>query len=370
MEESGMKTEITFAEPEELQRRQERIKSFRNRNNQMRYLLDSDYEQTKVLTDLMLMEGLSEEFIALLLAQGRLPAFAPTLDFLHCAALILGEEYVKEHLLGKHLSFEDGAREIREHYHTEQMKPYEEMYPDLKERMEAAKEGEQLIAKQMEILKLKSDHAEQIYQQRMEQAKMQFDFQKQIIEIRAAHQEENARLKINSLETELEKARSALQDLEKKNGGLVKEQKLLYEKISARQRRKGLFAICHSNEDAASEEEITASGKAQTRTGAESTAKKMTEEAESEAGKKVVEASHPATPDISKQMEDRREFCLAALSDKAFTGEQIGLLLPCLQDETIPLSTLQRLCNPDLPADNMRTFIRFIEGGKTGETEK
>ena len=113
---------------------------------------------------LMLMEGLSEEFIALLLAQGRSPAFAPTLDFLHCAALVLGEEYVKEHLLGKHLSFEDGAREIREHYHTEQMKPYEEMYPDLKERMEAAKEGEQLIAKQMEILKLKSDHAEQIYQ--------------------------------------------------------------------------------------------------------------------------------------------------------------------------------------------------------------
>ena len=65
--------------------------------------------------------------------------------------------------------------------------------------------------------------------------------------------------------------------------------------------------------------------------------------------------------------DERREFCIRTLGNEKFSGEQINLIVPCLQDENIPLSTLQILCRPDLPAENMNGLIRFIRGGKTND---
>ena len=424
MEEKKEPTRILYANEDELRKRKERIPAFRNRNNKMNYLLDPNYEKTKALVDLMILEGMRGEFIEELLTREPDQEYALTLDFLHCAALILGERYVKENLMGKSLSAQEAIRDVREAYHNQEMKPYREIYGNFEQRLQAAKTGETQTEHQLEILKLQSAHAEAMYKQRMESAKVQFRYELRLSHEKASVREEKDAEKIAGLEKELEMVKAYAEDkkkeaahfqkegedlrnalkqkkeecnaIRKREQRLQKELRKLYSepekentageeapveqeekttesKPTQKQRRCWLWGGKENEKNSGpKKEEPAPDGKnAKSDYPAEagtSKAETFTKKAESklETAKNVV----PNDREDPETADDRKMFCMEVLGDHAFSCEQVEILLPCLQDEAIPVSTLRKICNPQLPAQNMKLFVKYLRGGKECEKKQ
>ena len=341
VEEKTDKTRIFFAKEQTLQEREKKVKSFRNHNNERSYLLSDDYERIRMLTDLMLLEGMTEEFIGKLLTRETDQDYALTLDFLHSAALIMGEDYVKENLIGKCLPAKEAAKQIRICEHEKQMKPYQEIYSNMDERLAAAREGEQKTSHQLEILKLQSSHAEAMYKTRMESARMQFRYELRLSAEKAAQKEGKANERIASLENELSLLKKFAEDLKKENAEQKKEND------------------AQKNENNELREELKGLRQSREKTGHDQKADALMK-------RKKAEQKY----DWYFDKNERRSFCFGILADTKFTGEQLELLLPCLEDKSIPLSMLRKLCNPELPAENMKTIIKYIQGGVEKRDEK
>ena len=424
MEEKKEPTRILYANEEELRKRKERIPVFRNRNNKRNYLLDPNYEKTKALVDLMVLEGMREEFIEELLTREPDQEYALTLDFLHCAALILGEQYVKENLMGKSLSAREAIRDVREAYHNQEMKPYREIYGNFEQRLQAAKTGEAQTEHQLEILKLQSAHAEAMYKQRMESAKVQFRYELRLSHEKATVREEKASEKISGMEKELTMIKAYAEDKKKEAAYFQKEEEQLRNALKKKQeecneirkreqRLQEELRKLHSElekentagEEASvkQEEKITEPNPSQKQRrcwrwdGKENEKNNGLKKEETGLDGKNAKSDHPAEAGTSKAetftknaepkseiaknvvpndrddpepMDDRNMFCMEVLGNHAFSCEQVEILLPCLQDEAIPVSTLRRICNPQLPAQNMKLFVKYLRGGKECEKKQ
>ena len=349
-------TRIIFAGPEEMTARRNHIKAFKNVKERPQLVKDLN-EPVRNVCELMILEGFSDELIDELLSLCPDPDKVETLDFLHMAVLVMGEDFVREHLKEKVLTGEEACRLLRESYHDGQMKPFQEIYDHLDERIRAALEGEDKVSHQIEILKLQSDHADEMYKQRMATAKVQFDCDLKIEKNAARTQKERFEETIASLTKQLEEA--------KEENARQKEEyeKLLKDAVLLGRREKSERKMAKTDEEAESparEEKKNGwcFGKRRSEKAAEDKKAADPEKPEEENTAKT-DSSHALSP-----AEERREFCLNCLGNLQFTEEQINLILPCMLDETVPLSTLKILCRPELPAGNMKGFIRFIEGGK------
>lgn len=320
-------TKVVFGEEKEITERKGRLKNLRGYKTDLEYLLDEAHEKSKALTDLMVTEGLSDEFIRLILREDTDDAYMMTLDFLHCAALIMGEDYVKENLMGKTISVADAANGIKETYHEQQLKPYREIYENLDERLKAAREGETLLNHQIEILKIQSSHAQEMYDKAMENEKLRFKFEKSALEAQNTSERERSAEKISALEGELSALREKAKKLEKENRDLRSS----YEK-----------QLADAKADTAEGKFVDFSWR-----------KKRRKKEQNAVEKKA-----------------RTAFALSVLGNKEFSAEQIAMLVPVLENEKIPLAALERLCVPSLPAQNMKAFIRFLEGGTANEAKQ
>ena len=347
-------TRIIFTSPEEMEKRRNHIKSFKNVKVRPQLVEDSN-EKIRNVCELMILEGFSDELIDELLTRCADPDRVETLDFLHMAALVMGESFVREKLVGKVISCEEACRLIRENYHDEAMKPYREIYENLDEKIRAALEGEDKVSHQIEILKLQSKHADEMYKQRLSAAKVQFDCDLTVERTKAQVQKERSDEKIAALEEKLREARDRL-DAQKKEYEV-----LLKEAIHSKRRDDGAMQSAGSkNEERERQKRSWHFGRKQAQEKRDGGAAQTGNEDAKKKDQKV-----PATP-----ASERREFCLHTLANQKFSAVQLDLILPCLLDDTIPLSTLKLLCRPDLPAQNMKGFIRFIEGGKKDNGNK
>ena len=228
---------------------------------------------------------------------------------------------MRENLVGKTMSASDASLMIRQSFHEQQMKPYREIYPDLDARLKAAKEGEVFMTHQIEILKLQSEHADEMFKKSLENARMQLDFEKKLLLAKSQAEKEKAEEKISALEKELAMQREYAKDLERKNTQLSK-------------------AIDHSAVSLLDLLPVI--------------------------GKKRREM---ALEELRKEEKERSDFTLSVLGNSAFSAEQIQILLPVLNNKKVPLGALKRLCVPSLPAQNMKAFVRFIEGGNAHEAK-
>ena len=320
-------TKILFGDEKEITSRKGRLKSLRGYKTDLEYLLDGAHEKSMALTDLMVAEGLSDEFIRSVLCSDTDDAYLMTLDFLHCAALIMGEDYVRENLVGKTVSASDAAREIRECFHEEQLKPYREIYENLDERLLAAKEGETLINHQMEILKIQSEHAKEMYERAAKNAATCFGYEKRLLIEKGRAEKEKNLERIKVLEEDISSLREKLKTLERENKGL---------RLSP--------AKCPEDE-----REDFGEGRFVDFSWRRKRKRKEQDE---------------------EEKKERTDFAVSVLGNTAFSAEQITLLLPALENEKVPLFALKKLCVPSLPVENMKAFIRYLEGGKTDEQDK
>ena len=323
------KTKILFCSDEELEERRARIKAFRG-PKERKYLLDNQYEQIRMMADMMILEGFSDAFTDELLAMAGEPGNEMTFDFIRFAALVMGEEFVRSSFNGKAITMEEASRMIRENYHDKEMQPFREIYENLDEKLRAAREGEEKVIRQIEVLKLQNEHAGEMYEERMDSARMKFHYEREIAATKAAVEKERLEEKIKALSEKLSNEKSEREKLKKEN-----------EKLK-RDGTSGGFLSRLLGSGTQELQEREDGGK------------------KDDDGKESSGAEETAT-------DERREFCIRTLGNEKFSGEQINLIVPCLQDENIPLSTLQILCRPDLPAENMNGLIRFIRGGKTND---
>ena len=332
MPEKTNETRIIFSGPEEMEKRRSHIKVFKNVKERP-MLVEDRAEKVRNVCEMMILEGFSDELIDELLKICPDPANVETLDFLHMAVLVMGEDFVRENYVGKVITSEEACRLLREHYFNDQMKPYREIYENLDERIRAALEGEDKVSHQIEILKLQSEHASEMFEQRMANAKTQFDCDLAMAKREAEMDKERSKEQLLFMEAELKKAADRNERQKEEYEKLLKEAVLSTPRRSRRFGRK-LFETKQTGDDAGKEGKNSPRSKAAT------------------------------------VNDERREFCLATLGNQNFTGQQVDLILPCLMDEEIPLSVLKILCRPDLPAENMNGFIRFIKGGRKEDGNK
>ena len=304
------KTKILFCSDEELEERRARIKAFRG-PKERKYLLDNRYEQIRMMADMMILEGFSDAFTDELLAMAGEPGNEMTFDFIRFAALVMGEEFIRSSFNRKAITLEEACRMIRENYHDKEMQPFREVGGYAR-------------------VKLQNEHAGEMYEERMESARMKFHYEREIAATKAAVEKERLEEKIKALSEKLSNEKSEREKLKKEN-----------EKLK-RDGTSGGFLSRLLGSGTQELQEREDGGK------------------KDDDGKESSGAEETAT-------DERREFCIRTLGNEKFSGEQINLIVPCLQDENIPLSTLQILCRPDLPAENMNGLIRFIRGGKTND---
>ena len=333
MEKTDAQTKIVFSDPEEMERRRNHIKAFKNVKERP-FLVDDHSEKIRNLCELMILEGFSDEEIDELLALSQDPMEAQTLDFLHMAGLVMGFDFVREKLKGKELALDQACAFIRENYHEEQMKPCRDIYENLDEKISAALAGEDTLTRQIAILKLQTEHVKELYDVRLENAKIQADSEKVIA---------------------LQKAETEKKLLEEKNKALQKELDELKTRQKSRDKEYALFLS-----KALSLRERDQERKKQ-KHGSFFWGREVN---------KTKDSSGSAALQKEGEKNDRREFCLEVLGNGNFSPEQIELVLPCLMDEKVPLSTLKILCRPDLPAKNMSGFIRFIKGGQQEDAKQ
>ena len=325
-----MKTKILFCSDEELEERRARINAFRGPKARQ-YLLDNRYEQIRMMADMMILEGFSDAFTDELLAMAGEPGNEMTFDFIRFAALVMGEEFVRSSFNGKAIALEEACRMIRENYHDKEMQPFREIYENLDEKLRAAREGEEKVIRQIEVLKLQNKHAGEMYEERMDSARMKFHYEREIAATKAAVEKERLEEKIKALTEKLSNEKSEREKLKKEN-----------EKLKREGTSGGFLSWLRGS----------GTGEQQDR---------------EEGGEKKDDGEKASSVAEETAADERREFCIRTLGNEKFSGEQINLIVPCLQDENIPLSTLQILCRPDLPAENMNGLIRFIRGGKTND---
>ena len=319
------RTKILFCSDQELEKRRARIKAFRG-PKERKFLLEDAYEQIREIADSMILDGFSDAYIDELLSCAGFPGNEQTFDFLRFASLIMGEDFVRDHLLKKELTLDAACRMIREDYHEKEMKPFREIYENLDEKLKAAREGESKISFQIDLLKLHLEHAKELYEVRIENLKMKYHYEMAGMQAKAQSEIEKLKDKIKQLSSNLEKERSLKEALAREN-----------EKLS---RKSGGFLSWWKGENDAGERASIE------QTGTQS---------DKERDKKNTAA------------DERRIFCIQTLGNENFSPEQVKLLMPCLEDEAIPLSTLKILCRPGLPSSNMKGLIRYIKGGFTDD---
>ena len=344
MADNKPETRILITSPEEMEKRRSHIKAFRN-PKERKILIEDHYEKVRVICELMIMEGFSDSYIDELLSLSGDPDHVDTFDVLHAASLIMGEDFVREKLIGKVISLDETCRLIREDYHEKQMQPFREIYENLDERMRLAREGEETVNHQIEILKLQSDHAGEMYEQRMENAKTRFSYE---LKMEQQKNENNCRSleeRISVVTKRLEASQEKEEMLRKENERLSGRLRDMEETLEKAKKRRGCIWPFGRKWDDSKEE-----------SSCDDSCQEVTED----------EAEETDLPDLAEQ-EMRREFCLMILGNQKFSGAQIELLLPVLEDEKIPISTLEILCRPELPAENMTGFIKYIKGGKGDE---
>ena len=175
------------------------------------------------------------------------------------------------------------------------------------------------VKRQIETLKMQNNHAGKLYAERLGKAKMEYHYKLQIAETKAQVIKERLEDKVKALTKRVDEEQEAKEVLQKENEKLRKNT--------------GWFSKWRMQE---------------TKVESEKKPEKVKEE----------ETVNDPTAD------ERRELCIQILGNEKFTGEQIDLIIPALEDESIPLGTLKILCRPDLPVQNMKGLIRFIKGGK------
>ena len=87
-------TRIIFTSPEEMAGRRKHIKAFKNVKERPQLVEDSN-EKVRNVCELMILEGFSDELIDWLLTLCSDPDKVETLDFLHMAVLVMGEDFVR-----------------------------------------------------------------------------------------------------------------------------------------------------------------------------------------------------------------------------------------------------------------------------------
>ena len=484
-------TKILFEETDEIQKRRSMLKRLRQ-DPDNNYLYSDGYDKSRVLYALMNEEGLSDDFIRLVFC--RLPddEFALTLDFLHCAAVIMGEDYVREHLAGKTIKAGEACRQIREHYYDQQLQPMRETFEHLDEKIRAAIAGDTKTEHELELVKRGAAHDREMYEQKLqtmtllhnsamkqqrENAVQQYNADQALIgslqteigvhldqiktmEGTIAKLEENISQRDEKI-TELEKqvqemGRKAVRDTEgepvsvmtgpdsgfirileeaRRDADHQREVQGLNGQIQVlegevRERDQRIRELVKEAEDAQdqieflkvslnvlSQKKIPRWQRHQPESAAvfapellseelmrqyfqrkdkKETERKRTEEVrlqqEERSWQKAVEARQKEEDDRNQSarkqklaedqkaedqrrtQEERREFCVNALIEGNYSEEQVKLLFQIMSDPQVPKSTLEYICNPNLPAYSMRAIVRLLGGGKEkdedGENEE
>ena len=342
-------TKIIFADDEQIRKRREKFRK-RYQDPAFRFLLGDEYEQCRGIYTLMYQEGRSEEFMKTVICDLTDEAYALTLDYIHSAALIMGEDYVRKHLLGQTRQAEEASKNVREYEYEQKTQALRKEYDSLDERLRAAREKEKKADIEIKVLELQSSHAKELYKQRMDTARMQSSYEKKLMEIRAQHQKERDQAEIGLLKTEVDRCRKQISLLEEKKK--EQERKLAYalnqlevlQKESGSDSRKKhfLFRFCPSTpDDAQKPGSVQETGRSREAASAGNTLKEMNAEDE-------------------QRKKERKDFCLSVLANSEFSEEQIELIFRCLTDPRLSLNALRYICNPKLPPCSMRAIIRYL----------
>ena len=381
-------TKIIFGSKEDIEKRTQKIKEIYGPTKNA-FLIGDKYEKCRNVIKLMTLEGMSTDFIYELMAEDPEDEYAMTADFLHSAAMIMGEEYVREHLLGRTIQAEEACRQIREDYYEKQMEPLRKMYDDLDAKIQAALSGEEQARQQLAILKLQNEHADELYKERLENAKSDFNYRLQLAQAKAEQKETTLKRDIAELQSGYDREEKQRRELQAENLELVgKLEQLIMQISSVRAENSEMKTAASGTKKNAPDGEAADSKKdpePALRKKELDPADQKTEpdipdaarigsgegkrfpffwRKKEEDGQASMKAEEEA---LKKKQEERRNYCIYVLGSSDYTEEQVELILACMMNEKISRSILEYICNPKLPIHNMKAMIRFLGGGNDGK---
>ena len=362
-------TKIIFGSEEDIAKRTLKIKEIYSPSKNA-FLIGDQYEKCRNVIQLMTLEGMSTDLIHDLMVQDPGDEYAMTADFLHSAAMIMGEEYVREHLFGRTIQAEEACRQIREDYYEKQMEPLRKMYEDLDGKIQAALSGEEQARQQLEILKLQNKHAGEMYTERMESAKKDFDYQLQLAQVKAEQKEASLMRDMKDLQTGYDREEKRRKELEAENLELVGKLEQLVMQISREraqdfEKREPAAALAAPAPEETGEagNKTDESAEALTESKAVSVEEKHFPFFWRRKEKNDQAAAEGAEEELKRKQEERRNYCISVLGSSEYSEEQVELILACMMNDKISRTVLEYICNPKLPIHNMKAMIRFLGGG-------
>ena len=343
-------TKIIFGSREDIEKRTLKIKEIYGPSKNA-FLIGDEYEKCRNVIQLMTLEGMSTDFIYDLMAEEPGDEYAMTADFLHSAAMIMGEEYVREHLLGRTIQAEEACRQIREDYYEKQMEPLRKMYEDLDAKIQAALSGEEQARQQLAILKLQNGCDREEKRCRELQAE----------NLELVEKLEQLIMQISAVRTENSEMKAAASGLKKNSSEEAgHDGKKDPEPLARKKEWEADVAAREKETDTAAQRKEPDNPDGARNNAGEGKRFPFFWRKKEENGQASGKADEE---ELKKKQEERRNYCISVLGSSDYTEEQVELILACMMNEKISRSVLEYICNPKLPIHNMKAMIRFLGGG-------
>jgi len=205
------RTQFRFGSQEVMEQRRRSLSELRGVKHRT-YFMDQGHELCRSLFDLMILEGRGAGFVDELIGAETDDEYALTLDVLHCAALILGEEYVRQQLIGKTMDYGEVIQQIKNDLLEEKFRPYQEIYDNLDERIDAALHGERQVGEEIMKLKMQLNSSRQLYENRLATERMRHEYEEGKLKSESKHQHQSDQEKIGRLEEEVKKLQAELEE--------------------------------------------------------------------------------------------------------------------------------------------------------------
>ncbi|MCC8106061.1 MAG: hypothetical protein LIO99_08685 [Clostridiales bacterium] len=319
-------------------------------SNYAAYLQSGDeFRYHKSLLYMMCRENLDKEFIKKIFANGGENDIV-SLDLLHCAAVVAGEDFALE-FLGKEMTIESFREAIADHSALRKFQAFESIQ-EISDETARARDAYNI---HIEYLKQSRDDLKKYYdgmlseREKHYQEKLQLKEEmhgKDILALTEKRQTESGILNDN-----LENLKSELAAVQKSRDEL---------QTALEKEKEAAAAAVRDREKTACEYEQYKKDI--------STANNIDNDAENRKRKRRGKRTKGFIRGRffhGKEEERNKDFVLTLISNPQFTAEQLSVINDAL-NQKLPPENLAKICNPKIPVRNMKMMLAYMQRSEMG----
>lgn len=298
------------------------------------YLKNDSYQHKREQMLLMLRQGCSNDFIRAFFEEDS-GISSVDLDFLRTMALFAGETFVKENFYKKTVS-DVSAKQLFTEYLAR--KNYKQI-PDIEKLLGEVRQMQEQFQAQMSFLKDEQERARMQYKEAEEK------------------KEEAAQAEADRLKTEIEKYRKKYVRMQEENADEI-ERRIAAEEALEDLRREVKMQRKREEEELQKESAMLKEKCSVLKEAAEAA------EEEKSCFQKLLFQREAAKR--RKEKAARNKLILSIISDERYSKDQLEVILKAINNG-IDTQPLQKLCNPNLSASNMKLLALYFEQGEADQ---